>query len=88
VRVAALGNYTRAAEELPPHPAGGDPAGARPERHFALRLVEVVGRRPLLTEAGRYLAARATDLLATWRAEREMGEFAEARARRAAVGAN
>src|SRR5581483_5563399 len=51
-------------------------------------LVDVVGRRPVLTDAGRFLAARIQDLLSNMATlEREMGEFAAARGGELQVGA-
>lgn len=87
-RLAALGNFTRVAEELYlTQPAVTQQVRAL-ERHFGVRLVDVVGRRPLLTEAGYFLAARAADLLSNADAlEREMGEFAAVRAGELRLGA-
>ncbi|HWE64452.1 MAG TPA: LysR family transcriptional regulator [Chloroflexota bacterium] len=79
-RVAALGNYTRVAEDLHLTQPGVTQQVRALERHFGVRLIDIVGRRPVLTEAGRFLATRAADLLGTVAAlEREMVEFAEAR---------
>src|SRR4051794_39815993 len=88
VHVARLGNYTRVAEELHLTQPGVTQQVRALERHFGLRLVDVVGRRPVLTEAGRFLAARAGDLLGSAAAlEREMGEFAQARGGELHLGA-
>jgi DNA-binding transcriptional LysR family regulator len=87
-RVAALGNYTRAAEELHLTQPGVTQQVRALERHFGVRLVDIVGRRPVLTDAGHFLAARAENLLGNMAAlEREMGEFAEARGGELYLGA-
>jgi DNA-binding transcriptional LysR family regulator len=89
VRVAALGNFTRAAEELHMTQPGVTQQVRALERHFGVRLVDVVGRRPVLTDAGRFLADRAASLLRTMAAlERELGEFAQARAGELHLGAS
>ena len=88
VRVAALGNYTRVAEEFHLTQPGVTQQVRALERHYGVRLVEVVGRRPLLTDAGRFLAARAQELLGNVAAiEHEMTEFAQARGGRLQIGA-
>jgi len=88
VRVAALGNYTRVAEDLHLTQPGVTQHVHALERHFGVRLVDVGGRRLTLTDAGRFLAARATGLLGNVAAlEREMGEFAAARAGELRLGA-
>ncbi|HTK06479.1 MAG TPA: LysR family transcriptional regulator [Ktedonobacteraceae bacterium] len=88
MRLAALGNFTRVAEErFLTQPAVTQQIRAL-ERHFKLQLVEVVGHQPELTEAGRFLAARAGDLLTSVAAlEHDMTEFAEARAGELRLGA-
>jgi DNA-binding transcriptional LysR family regulator len=88
VRVAELENYTRVAEEFHLTQPGVTQQVHALERHFGVTLVDVVGRRPLLTDAGRFLAARARDLLgAADTLEREMGEFAAARGGDLYIGA-
>lgn len=79
-RLAAIGNFTRTAEEL----ALSQPAVTQQVRaladHFGTPLFDMVGRRPVLTDAGAFLAQRAIDVLAaTETLEREMREFADAR---------
>jgi DNA-binding transcriptional LysR family regulator len=79
-RLAVIGNFTRTAEEL----ALSQPAVTQQVRalaeHFGTPLVDMVGRRPVLTDAGTFLAQRAVDVLAGVDAlEREMREFADAR---------
>ena len=87
-QVAALGNYTRVAEEFHLTQPGVTQQVRALERHFGVRLVDLVGRRPVLTDAGRFLAARAKDLLDNVAIlEREMSEFAHARAGELHVGA-
>jgi DNA-binding transcriptional LysR family regulator len=87
-RVANLQNYTRVAEELHlTQPGVGQQVRAL-ERHFGVRLVDIVRRRPVLTEGGRFLAARTGDVLGIMAAlEREMGEFAAARSGELHIGA-
>jgi len=79
-RLAAIGNFTRTAEEL----ALSQPAVTQQVRaladHFGTPLFDMVGRRPVLTDAGAFLAQRAVDVLAGAETlEREMREFADAR---------
>src|SRR6516225_9088392 len=79
-QVAALGNYTRVSEELHLTQPGVTQHVRGLERHFGVKLVDLVGHRPVLTDAGRFLASRATDILGNVAAlEREMGEFARVR---------
>ena len=78
-RLAAIGNFTRTAEEL----ALSQPAVTQQVRaladHFGTPLFDMVGRRPVLTDAGAFLARRAVDVLAGIEAlEREMREFTDA----------
>jgi DNA-binding transcriptional LysR family regulator len=87
-RIAALGNYTRVADDLHLTQPGVTQQVRALERHFGVKLVDVVGRRPLLTDGGHFLAARIHDVLATMIAlEREMGEFAAARIGELHIGA-
>jgi LysR family transcriptional regulator, transcriptional activator of the cysJI operon len=79
-RLAAIGNFTRTAEEL----SLSQPAVTQQVRaladHFGTPLFDMVGRRPVLTDAGSFLAERVGDVLAGVHAlEREMHEFADAR---------
>ena len=88
VRVAALGNFTRVAEEFHLTQPGVTQQVRGLEHHFGVRLVDVVGRRPVLTEAGQFLATRAADILGGMTAlEREMAEFAAARSGELHLGA-
>lgn len=88
VRVAELGNYTRVAEEFHLTQPGVTQQVRALERHYGVALVDVVGRRPVLTDAGRFLAARARETLAgVATLEQEMGEFTAARAGTLAIGA-
>lgn len=78
-RLAAIGSFTRTADEL----ALSQPAVTQHVRaltgHFGTPLVDMVGRRPVLTDAGVFLARRAVDVLAgVATLEREMREFADA----------
>jgi DNA-binding transcriptional LysR family regulator len=79
-RLAAIGSFTRTAEEL----SLSQPAVTQQVRaladHFGTPLFDMVGRRPVLTDAGTFLAQRVTDVLAGVESlEREMHEFADAR---------
>lgn len=76
-KLAELGNFSRAAEALHvTQPAVTQQVQALQE-HFGVRLVDIVKRRPELTDAGRFLAARAATLLGGAEAlERDMREFA------------
>src|SRR5258708_37762823 len=88
-RVAVLGNYTRVAEEAHLTQPGVTQQVRALERHFGVRLVDVVGRRPLLTDAGRFLAARAQALLGSMVSlERDMGAGAAAGGGEVQVGAS
>jgi len=88
VRVAELQNYTRVAEELHLTQPGVGQQVRTLERQFGVKLVDIVHRRPILTEGGAFLAARAGDVLGTMAAlEREMKEFADARSGELHVGA-
>ncbi len=87
-RLAGEGSYTRTAELLHvTQPAVTQHVRALQE-HFSVQLVDLVGRRTVLTEAGRFLAARAELLLGNVAAlEREMREFADVRAGELRIGA-
>lgn len=78
-RLAGIGNFTRTAEEL----ALSQPAVTQQVRaladHFGTPLFDMVGRRPVLTDAGVFLAQRAVGVLAGIAAlEREMHDFTDA----------
>jgi DNA-binding transcriptional LysR family regulator len=87
-RLSELGNFTRTAEELRlTQPAVALQVRALQE-HFAVPLVDIVKRRPVLTDAGRFLAQRARGVLedvATL--EHEMQEFTAARTGKLHIGA-
>jgi DNA-binding transcriptional LysR family regulator len=87
-RLAAETNFTRTAELLNlTQPAVTQHVRALQE-HFRVKLVDLVGRRTVLTEAGHFLAARAELLLGNVEAlEREMREFADVRAGELRIGA-
>src|SRR5579875_1688824 len=88
VRVAALGNYSRVAAEFHMTQPGVTQQVHALERQLGVRLVDVVGRRPVLTDAGRFLADRAADVLTGVDAlEREIGDFAAARTGQLTLGA-
>ncbi|GAC1444991.1 MAG: selenium metabolism-associated LysR family transcriptional regulator [Chloroflexota bacterium] len=87
-RLAELGNFTRVAEVLHLTQPAVTQQVRSLERHFGVRLVDIVGRRPVLTDAGRFLAGRARELLiATSLLEKEMSEFAAARGGEFRIGA-
>jgi DNA-binding transcriptional LysR family regulator len=88
-RLGTEPNFTRVAEEL--HLT--QPAVTHHVRslaaHFGVALVDLVGRRAVLTEAGRFLAERATPILGYVDAlERDMHEFAAAASGRLRIGAS
>ena len=87
-RLATEENFTRTAEQLNlTQPAVTQHVRALQD-HFRVRLVDLVGRRTVLTDAGRFLAARAALLLGNVEAlEREMREFADVRAGELRIGA-
>jgi DNA-binding transcriptional LysR family regulator len=87
-RLAREENFTRTAELLNlTQPAVTQHVRAL-QRHFRVKLVDLVGRRTVLTDAGRFLAARAEVLLGNVAAlEREMREFADVRAGELRIGA-
>jgi len=87
-RLSELGNFTRTAEELHlTQPAVALQVRALQE-HFAVPLVDIVRRRPVLTDAGRFLAQRARAVLDdVGQLEREMQEFTHARTGRLQLGA-
>ncbi|MCL4508176.1 MAG: LysR family transcriptional regulator [Chloroflexi bacterium] len=86
--LASSGSFTRAARQLSvTQPAVTQQIRAL-ERLLGVTLVDVVGRRTILTNAGQFLAARAEALLSGAAAlEREMGEFAAARTGELYLGA-
>ncbi|MGD0471748.1 MAG: LysR family transcriptional regulator [Candidatus Velthaea sp.] len=87
-RLAQEKNFTRTAELLNlTQPAVTQQVRAL-QNHFGVQLVDLIGRRTELTDAGRFLAARAELLLGNVAAlEREMREFADVRAGELRIGA-
>ncbi len=88
LRLSELGTFARTAEDLGVTP----PAIALQVRalsdHFGVPLVEVVKRRPLLTDAGRFLVERSRAVLSDVQTlEREMTEFTAARSGSLDIGA-
>ncbi len=88
-RVAALGSFTRAAEEL----ALTQPAVTRQiaalERELHTRLLDRMGRRAQLTAAGEALYRYASEILRlTEEAQRAVADVAEGVAGRLAIGAS
>ncbi len=86
--LAREANFSRTAELLHlSQPAVSQQIRALTE-HFGVTLVDIVGRRTVLTDAGRFLAARVDDVLGGVAAlEREMREFADVRAGELRIGA-
>lgn len=87
-RLAIERNFTRTAESLNlTQPAVTQHVRALQE-HFKVKLVDLVGRRTVLTAAGILLAKRAENLLGNAAAlERDMREFAELRSGELRLGA-
>ena len=87
-RLAREENFTRTAEGLHlTQPAVTQQVRAL-QAHFHVKLVDVARHRTVLTEAGRFLAARAEVVLGDVEArEREMREFADVRAGELRIGA-
>jgi LysR family transcriptional regulator, transcriptional activator of the cysJI operon len=87
-RLAEVGNFTRVAEELHlTQPAVTQQVRALAE-HFGTPLFDMVGRRPVLTDAGTFLARSSREVLsALVTLEREMREFADARSGTLDLGA-
>jgi DNA-binding transcriptional LysR family regulator len=88
-RLARLGNFTRAAEELYLTQSAVTQQMRALQDHFDTPLFDLVGRRPVLTDAGAFLAERSAEILdAADSLEREMRDFAAARVGTLAVGAS
>lgn len=87
-RLAIERNFTRTAEALHlTQPAVTQHVRALQD-HFGVKLVDLVGRRTVLTDAGVLLAKRAENLLGNIDAlERDMREFAELRSGELRLGA-
>jgi DNA-binding transcriptional LysR family regulator len=87
-RLAFEGNYTRTAEALNlTQPAVTQHVRAL-EAHFGVKLVDIVGRRAVLTDAGQFLAARSEAVLGAVSAlERDMLEYADIRTGTLRLGA-
>jgi len=88
-RLADVPNFTRVAEGLfLTQPAVTQHVRSL-EAHFGVALVDIVGRRAVLTDAGRFLAGRAGPLLDDVDAlEHDMREFAAAEAGQLRIGAS
>ncbi len=88
-RLARLGSFTRTAEELYLTQSAVTQQMRALQDHFGTPLFDLVGRRPVLTDAGAFLAERSGEILdATDSLEREMRDFAAARAGTLAIGAS
>jgi DNA-binding transcriptional LysR family regulator len=86
-RLSQLMNFTRTAEELGLTPPAITLQVKGLSAHFGVPLVEIVKRRPVLTDAGRFLAARSRSLLDDIdELEREMREFTSARTGQLTIG--
>jgi DNA-binding transcriptional LysR family regulator len=87
-RLAVEGNYTRTAEALHLTQPAVTQHVRGLEAHFGVKLVDIVGRRAVLTDAGRFLAARAETVLGSVAAlEHDMLEYADARSGTLRLGA-
>jgi DNA-binding transcriptional LysR family regulator len=88
-RLAAVPNFTRVAEALfLTQPAVTQHVRSL-EAHFGVTLVDIVGRRAVLTDAGTFLAERAGPILDDVDAlEHDMREFAAAEAGTLRIGAS
>lgn len=89
VCVADVGNMTRAAEKLSlTQPAVTQQIHAL-ERQVKMPLIEIVGRHPELTDAGRYLIERAREVLAEVAAiKRDLYEYSQAQIGSLHIGAS
>lgn len=88
VQVAEQRNFSRVAEMLHLTQPAVTQQIRGLERALGVRLVDVVGRRVVLTDAGSFLAARATHVLAGIDLlDQEMAEFTEARLGHLTIGA-
>lgn len=87
-RLAKFGSFTRTADSLNvTQPAVTQHVKALQE-HFGTRLFDLAGRRPILTDAGAFLAIRAGELLEGLEAlERDMKAFAAAESGTLELGA-
>ena len=87
-RLAREANFTRTAEALSITQPAVTQHVRGLEDHFRVKLVDLVGRKTMLTDAGRFLASRADALLGSVAAlEREMREFADVRSGELRIGA-
>ncbi|MDR3710897.1 MAG: LysR family transcriptional regulator [Capsulimonadaceae bacterium] len=89
VRIASLGSFTKAAEEL----AITQPAATRQvaalERELRTRLLDRLGRRVVLTETGRALYRHASDMLRiAGEAARTIAEISSGTSGRIGIGAS
>jgi DNA-binding transcriptional LysR family regulator len=86
-RLSQLMNFTRTAEELGLTPPAITLQIKGLSAHFGVALVEIVKRRPVLTDAGRFLAERSRSLLDDIEElEQEMREFTSARTGQLTIG--
>ncbi|MBD5655066.1 MAG: LysR family transcriptional regulator [Candidatus Eremiobacteraeota bacterium] len=86
-RLSQLMNFTRTAEELGLTPPAITLQVKGLSAHFGVPLVEIIKRRPVLTEAGRFLAERSRSVLDDIEVlEREMREFTSGRTGQLTIG--
>jgi DNA-binding transcriptional LysR family regulator len=79
-RIVELGSFTRAAESAGITQSAVSQQIKALQEHFDVKLVDVVGGRIQLTDAGRFLADRSEQLMANVTAlERDMQEFSAVR---------
>ena len=86
--LAECGSFGKTAERLGVTQPAVTQHVAKLGRHFNLKLVDVVRHRPLLTEAGRFLAERARSVVGgVALLESEMADFAHVRSGTLEIGA-
>ncbi len=88
VRLSELGTFSRTADELGLTPPAITLQVRALAEHFGVPLIEVVKRRPVLTDAGRFLVERSRALMDDVESlESQMLEFNQARAGSLDIGA-
>jgi DNA-binding transcriptional LysR family regulator len=89
VELARDPNFTRVAERLGISQPAASQQVAGLRAHFGVGLVDVVGRRAIITDAGRFLAQRAAPILGALEAlDRDMRELADAQRGVLRIGAS
>lgn len=86
--LARMGSFSEAARLLRVTQPAVTQHIANLSRHYGVQLVDTIDRRPVLTEAGRFLAERGSSIIESLDAlEREMQEYADARSGVLRIGA-